>query len=65
MLIRSGIFLVVGLVTILCRVRLNNYKNNVLEKLHLKRRDETKDYVYLGIFFFIISIILFVYAVTH
>ncbi len=64
MLIRSGIFLVGGLVTILFRARLNNFKNNVLEKFHFRRRDEIKAYVYVGTIFIIISIILFVFAIT-
>jgi len=62
MLIRSGIFLVAGLVLILFRVRLNNVKNDVLEKLHLQRRNEIRSYIYIGIVFIIISIILFVIA---
>ena len=63
MLIRSGIFLVAGLVSILYRVRLNNVKNDVLEKLHLQKRNEIRSYIYIGIVFIIISIILFVIAI--
>ena len=59
------IFLIAGLITIIFRKRLNNFKNNVLEKLHFKRRDEEKAYIYLGIGFIIISIILFIYAVYN
>ena len=65
MAIRSGIFLVAGLVTILFRKPLNNFKNNVYEKIHLKRKDEIKFYVYFGIVCIIISIILFLYSITH
>jgi hypothetical protein len=63
--IRSGIFLVAGLVLILFRVSLNNFKNNLFEKLHFKKRNEMKDYIYIGIIFIIISIILFAFAITH
>jgi len=63
MLIRSGIFLVAGLATILFRVRLNNFKNDVLEKFHFKRKNEIKSYIYLGSAFIVISILLFLFAV--
>jgi len=65
MAIRSDIFLVAGLVMILFRIKLNNFKNKVLEKLHFKRRNEIKSYIYIGIVFIIISIILFIFAITH
>jgi hypothetical protein len=66
-LIRSGIFLVAGLVTISFGKQLNDFKNRMLEKLNKKNwiKDERKAYVYLGIVFIIISIILFVYSVTR
>ena len=64
-LIRSGIFFVGGLVTILFRKQLNNIKNNLFEKFGIKRKDERKTYVYFGIIFFIISLILLVYSITH
>jgi len=60
MLIRSGIFLIAGLVSIIFRKQLNNLKNNLFEKLHFKRRNEIKAYLPLGIIFIIISIILFI-----
>jgi hypothetical protein len=62
--IRSGIFFAIGLVLIIFRVSLNNFKNNIREKLHFKKRNEVKDYIYIGIIFIIISIILFVFAIT-
>ena len=65
MLIRSGIFLVAGLFSITFRNWLNNVKNNWYEKFGLKRKDEIKFYVYFGIVCIIISIILFVYSITH
>ena len=65
MLIRSGIFLIAGLVTILFRVKLNKIKNNLLEKFRFKKRNKIKSYIYLGIIFIIISIILFVYSITY
>ena len=65
--IRSAIFLIGGLVSIIFRERLNNFKNKILEKLNLKNRikDERKGYIYTGIILIIISIILFIYAITH
>jgi hypothetical protein len=62
-LIRAGIFFVAGIVMIFFRVKLNHMKNNLLEKFHYKRKNEIKSYIYLGIFFIIISIILFVYSI--
>ena len=66
-LIRAGIFLVGGLVSIIFRVRLNKVKNRMLKKLNLKRliKDESKDYIYTAIFFFIIAIILFIYSINN
>ena len=66
-LIRSGIFLVAGLVSIIFRVRLNNFKNHLFKKPNLKWgvKDEIRNYIPLGIFFIIISIILFIYSITH
>jgi hypothetical protein len=63
--IRSSIFLVAGLVTIIFRKQLNNFKNRMLKKLHFKTKNEKKSYVYMGIIFIIISIVLFVYSITH
>ena len=67
MLIRSGIFLIAGLVTIIFKKQLNNFKNNMLQRLHMENRikDERKSYIYLGIIFIIISMILFAYSITH
>jgi len=65
MAIRSGIFLVGGLVAILFRNGLNNIKNNWYEKLGLKRKDERKFYIYLGITMIGIAVILFGYSITH
>jgi hypothetical protein len=66
-LIRSGIFLVAGLICIIFRVRLNNFKNNVLKKLNLKKwvKNEEKNYLPLGIIFIIISIALFIYSINN
>ncbi len=67
MLIRSGIFLVAGLICIIFRKQLNNVKNSWLTKLNMKKRvkDERKTYVHIGIFFIVISIILFIYSITR
>ncbi len=65
--IRSGIFLVGGLVSIIFRKELNNWKNRMLKKLHFERliKDEKKGYIYVGIGCFVISIALFIYAVLN
>ena len=67
MLIRSGIFLTGGLVSIIFRDGLNNFKNRMLKKLKLKKwvKDERKSYVHVGRVLIIISAILFVYSITH
>ena len=67
MLIRTGIFLVAGLICIIFRKQLNNLKNRFFTKLNIKKwvRDERKVYVYIGILFIIVSVILFVYSITH
>jgi len=65
--IRSGIFFVAGVGSILFRKKLDNFKNYLLEKIHMesKIKDERKVYFYTGIVFIIISIILLVFAITH
>jgi hypothetical protein len=65
--IRSGIFLVAGLVTIIFRKQLNNFKNRILKKLHMENRikDERKSYVYMGIIFIIISMILLIFSIGY
>ena len=67
MLIRSGIFLVAGLICIIFPEQLNNLKNRFFTKLNMKKwvRDERKVYIYIGIVFIIISIILFVFAISN
>jgi hypothetical protein len=64
-LIRAGIFLVAGVVSIVFREGLNNFKNRLFGKLNMRRfvRDERKGYVYVGIALIIISIILFAYSI--
>tara|TARA_Y100000310_G_scaffold221607_1_gene223211 strand:- start:206 stop:400 length:195 start_codon:yes stop_codon:yes gene_type:complete len=57
-IIRAGIFFTAGLITIIFRKRLNNFKN----KLFKKQKDERKTYIYLGIIFFIISVILLLFG---
>ena len=66
MLVRSGIFLVGGLISIIFRKQLNNHKNRLFTKLDLKKwvRDESKGYIITGIIFIIISIILFIFSTT-
>jgi len=66
-LIRSAIFLTAGLISIIFRKQLNNFKNYLLEKFNMKNRvkDERKIYFYFGIIFLIISVILFLYSITH
>jgi hypothetical protein len=67
MVIRSGIFLAGGLISIIFRKQLNNFKNRMLKKLHLesKIKDEKKAYYYTGMIFIAISIILLIYAIMN
>ncbi|MBT3690008.1 hypothetical protein HOE31_01755 [bacterium] len=66
-IIRSIIFLIAGLVSIIFSKQLNNFKNKILLKLNQenKIKDETKQYYYLGILFIIIAIILFIYSLNN
>ncbi len=61
MFIRSGIFLVAGFICIIFRKQLNNRRNRFFSKLYMKKweKDNIKAYIYAGIIFIIISIILF------
>lgn len=63
MLIRSIIFLIGGLVSIIFRKQLNSLKNRLFTNLNKENwvRDEPKGYT-TGIIFIIISIILFIIA---
>ncbi len=65
--IRAGIFLAAALILILFHKKVNKFQNYLLEKLHIKKRikDERKSYVYMGIVFINISIIFFLYSITH
>ena len=66
MAIRSGIFLVGGLVSIIFRKQLDNIKNSLFTRLNIYKvgKDEKKAYVNIGILLMIISIVLFVIAVA-
>ena len=65
--IRSGIFLVPGLLLILCPKKVCKFPMYFFDKFHIKYNieRELKYYPSLGIVFIIISIILFVFAITH
>ena len=65
--IRSGIFLVPGLLLIVFPKKVYKFQIYLIEKMHIKYNieRELKYYPYLGIVFIIISILLFVFAVTH
>jgi len=67
MLIRSGIFLVAGLITIIFKKQLNNLKNHLFAKLNLKnlKKDEEKGYLHMGIVFIMFAVFLFIYSVTN
>ncbi|MFC1728196.1 hypothetical protein ACFLZ7_01880 [Nanoarchaeota archaeon] len=67
MLIRSGIFLVAGLICIIFQKQLNNVKNRFFTKLNIRKKvkDERKSYVKIGIIFIIISVILFIYSILN
>ncbi|HIF49788.1 MAG TPA: hypothetical protein EYQ68_07930 [Cytophagales bacterium] len=68
--IRSIIFLVAGLVTIIFSKELNNFKNRYIVPLLFrlgfksKVKNEIKTYYQLGIVFIIISVILFIVSFT-
>jgi len=68
--IRSIIFLVGGLVTIIFRKELNNFKNRYIIPLlirlgcKIKVKNEIKGYYQLGIVFIIISVILFIVSIS-
>lgn len=64
--IRSIIFLVGGLATIIFRKELNNFKNRLLIRFGFKSKvkNEIKTYYQLGIVFIIISVILFIVSIA-
>ena len=68
--IRSIIFLVGGLVTIIFRKELNNFKNSYIVPLLIrfgfksKVKNEIKVYYQLGIVFILISAALFIVSIT-
>ena len=68
--IRSIIFLVGGLATIIFRKELNNFKNRYIVPLLFrfgfksKVKNEIKVYYQLGIVFIIISVVLFIVSIT-
>jgi len=64
--IRSGIFLVAGLLPILFPKKVYKFQMYLIKKLHIKYnvKKELKYYPHLGIIFIIISMILFVYSIT-
>ena len=68
--IRSIIFLVGGLATIIFRKELNNFKNHYIVPLLIrfgfksKVKNEIKGYYQLGIVFIIISVILFIVSIS-
>jgi hypothetical protein len=64
-MIRAGIFLVAGLITIIFKERLNAFKNRLLVRFNFKSKDEKRSYIYVGILFIVIAIVLFVYSITH
>ncbi len=67
MFIRSVIFLIAGLITFFFSKKINDFKNDLLKKFGFKNKikDETKGYYYLGLFFIVISIILFLISIEN
>ncbi len=68
-MIRSGIFLVAGLMVILFPDRVYKFQKSLNDKLPILKdryniERDRKYYPQLGIIFIIISIILFVYSIT-
>lgn len=67
MMVRAGIFLLGGLICIIFRNQLNNLKNRFFTKINKEKlvRDERNAYIYIGIIFIVISIILLIYSITR
>ena len=65
--IRAGIFLVAGLLPLLFPKKVYRFQIYWIKKLHIKYNVERdrKYYPYFGVIFIIISIILFVFSITH
>ena len=64
-IIRAIIFLVAGLLMIIFRVQLNDWKNNLFEKFHIKRKNEARSYIYFGIVSIVISMVLFIIGINQ
>jgi hypothetical protein len=64
-LIRSIIFFVAALVVFIFADQLMWLQDKVLTKLHVKYRDSKKALNVLGIIFLVISLGLFIYAVSN
>mgnify|MGYP006418969285 CR=1 FL=1 len=65
--IRAGIFLVAGILTIIFRKELNAFKNKMLKKFGKEGsvKEERKVYLFCGVGFIIISVILLVVSVAY
>ena len=61
-LIRSIIFLIAGLIVIFFPRHVNTFQNSALKIINKKIPYEIKNYYTIGAFFFIISIILFIFS---
>jgi len=65
MLIRSGIFLVAGLVLLIFPKKLMKMQAYILKKVHVNYRDSKKTVIVLGIIFLIVSVGLLLYATNN
>jgi|SaaInlStandDraft_5_1057022.scaffolds.fasta_scaffold715031_1 hypothetical protein len=65
--IRAVIFIVPGLLMIFIPQKVYQFQIYLLGKLRIKSnpKQDLKPYPYIGIFFVIIAIGLFIYAITH
>jgi len=59
-LIRSGIFLVAGLILLIFPEQLMVMQDKVLTKLHVKHRDSKRTTMILGYILLIVAVVLFV-----
>ena len=62
-LIRSGIFLVAGLVVLLIPEKLMAMQDKVWTKLHVKQRDSKRTTMILGVILLVVSAVLFVFGI--
>ena len=65
-IIRSLIFLAAGLIVILFPKQVNKFQTFIIRKLHLKLtlKSDRNSYTYAGLFFIVIAVGLFIFAMV-